>query len=189
MMVVSWQGFCSGWNNFSRLSNIDGTRYCAIQHQRHRAVICDGYVHVCAKDPPLNRHAGLRKPVRERIDEAISERAVILYQGRVVEMGATEKIYSNPLHPYTRMLMASVPRLDAKWEDVEQHLEAGGQQPRAVHGCIYAERCPYADGRCAEMEPPLVEVAPDHFVACCQVERNDRLRANVAMEAPVSEES
>lgn len=119
----------------------------------------------------------------------ISERAVILYQGRVVEMGATEEIYSNPLHPYTRMLMASVPRLDAKWEDVEQHLEAGGQQPRAVHGCIYAERCPYADGDCAEAEPPLVEVVPDHFVACCQVERNDRLRANVAMEAPVSEES
>lgn len=119
----------------------------------------------------------------------ISERAVILYRGRVVEMGATEKIYANPLHPYTRMLMASVPRLDAKWEDGAQRLEAGGRQPLSSYGCIYAERCPLAVEDCTRGEPPLVEVAPDHFVACFRVERDDRLQANVPMEAQVSEET
>ncbi|HZW02484.1 MAG TPA: ABC transporter ATP-binding protein [Anaerolineaceae bacterium] len=119
----------------------------------------------------------------------ISERAVILYRGRVVEMGATERIYANPLHPYTRMLMASVPRLDAKWADVGQRLEAGGRQPVAANGCIYAARCPCADGGCAEAEPPLVEVAPDHFVACCKVDAQSPVAASLPAEAPVSEET
>jgi peptide/nickel transport system ATP-binding protein len=57
----------------------------------------------------------------------ISERAVILYRGRVVEMGATEGVFDKPLHPYTRMLVACVPRLDRKWEEV-----SGGRQRSRV---------------------------------------------------------
>ncbi len=96
----------------------------------------------------------------------ISERAVILYRGCVAEMGVTGKIYDNPLHPYTRMLMASVPRLDKKWEEVEidlkaKHLELAG-------GCVYYERCPVADTAlgCDLCRPELLEVEPDHHVAC-----------------------
>ena len=58
----------------------------------------------------------------------ISERAVILYRGCVAEMGKTEKIYNNPLHPYTQMLMNSVPRLDKHWET---HAGWDRVQPRA----------------------------------------------------------
>jgi peptide/nickel transport system ATP-binding protein len=96
----------------------------------------------------------------------ISERAVILYRGCVVEMGATEKIYANPLHPYTRMIMASVPRLDKKWEGVEVDLKA--KQSELSGGCVYYERCPVADkdGGCARDRPTLIEAEPDHFVAC-----------------------
>ena len=54
----------------------------------------------------------------------ISEKAVILYRGCVAEMGATESIYDSPPHPYTKTLMASVLRLDKKWEDVEVKLQA-----------------------------------------------------------------
>ncbi len=96
----------------------------------------------------------------------ISERAIILYRGSIVEMGATEKIYSNPLHPYTEMLMASVPRLDKKWEEVEMELKA--RQIETTIGCVYYERCcvPGKDKSCAIDKPQLIEVEHDHFVAC-----------------------
>ncbi len=100
----------------------------------------------------------------------ISDRTVILYRGCVVEMGATEKIFADPKHPYTRMLMASVPRLDRKWEEVD--LKLNQQQAAANGGCIYYARCPFAGqngeiNQCNQLRPPLVEVEPDHQVACC----------------------
>lgn len=96
----------------------------------------------------------------------ISERSVILYRGNVVEMGLTEKIFSNPLHPYTRMLMASVPRLDKKWEAVEQELKT--PQADQNGGCAYFDRCPVAEENCATTCSPLIEFEKDHFVACCR---------------------
>lgn len=98
----------------------------------------------------------------------ISERAVILYQGCVVETGATEKIYNHPLHPYTKMLMASVPRLDKRWEEVEVELKA--KPSESTGGCVYYERCPIADEGCASHSPPLLEVESDHSVACFHYE-------------------
>ena len=96
----------------------------------------------------------------------ISEKAVILYRGCVVEMGVTDKIYYNPLHPYTEMLMASVPRMDKKWEEVEMELKA--RQIETTIGCVYYERCCVAnkDKECARNRPQLIEVEHDHFVAC-----------------------
>jgi peptide/nickel transport system ATP-binding protein len=96
----------------------------------------------------------------------ISEKAIILYRGCVVEMGATEKIYDNPLHPYTRMLMAAVPRLDKKWEEVE--IELQGKQDGGTAGCAYYARCPVAskDRACEVQTPTLIEAEPDHWVAC-----------------------
>ena len=93
----------------------------------------------------------------------ISEKAVILYGGGVAEMGATEKIYFNPIHPYTKMLMASVPRLDQEWEEVDIDLRA--KQIEYTGGCIYHNRCSLATEKCLQ-EPPLAEVEKDHFVAC-----------------------
>lgn len=96
----------------------------------------------------------------------ISERAVILYRGNVVEMGATARIYAHALHPYTQMLMASVPRLDRKWGNGTGELH--GNLAGARQGCVYYDRCLAAgkDGDCARERPPLIEAGPDHFVAC-----------------------
>jgi len=96
----------------------------------------------------------------------ISERAVILYRGCVAEIGDTGKIYDNPLHPYTRMLMASVPRLDQKWEEAEVELKA--KHSELTPGCVYYSRCPWADKElgCETFRPRLVAVEPDHYVAC-----------------------
>ncbi len=94
----------------------------------------------------------------------ISERALILYRGCVVEMGATDHIFDQPLHPYTKMLMASVPRLDQKWQDVEVK-----QKPVAANttaGCVYYERCPIVQDACVAGRPTLLQTDGDHSVAC-----------------------
>jgi peptide/nickel transport system ATP-binding protein len=96
----------------------------------------------------------------------ISERAVILYRGCIMEMGPTDKIYFNPLHPYTEMLMACVPRLDQKWEEVEVELK--GKQIERREGCVYYDRCSYDKKKlgCESFRPALIEMESDHFVAC-----------------------
>ena len=96
----------------------------------------------------------------------ISDQSVILYKGHVLEKGITEKIYSNPLHPYTKMLMNSVPRLDKKWETTKAELRSeNSKQSKQIGGCVYCDRCPVAFEKCREM-PPLVEVTEGHSVAC-----------------------
>ncbi len=94
----------------------------------------------------------------------ISERAVILYRGCVAEMGATEKIFTNPRHPYTQMLIASVPRLDRKWE-AQASVESKCAPTGYASGCVYYDRCPLAFGKCKRRPIPL-EIEPGHFVAC-----------------------
>jgi ABC-type oligopeptide transport system ATPase subunit len=90
----------------------------------------------------------------------ISERAVILRRGSIVEMGATEKVFGNPLHPYTKMLIASVPHLHKKWDQVEREVGA----PDALEHVVREERTdePAAGDGAA---PPLKQVDDDHFVA------------------------
>ena len=78
----------------------------------------------------------------------ISERTVILRRGSIVEMGATEKVFGNPMHPYTRLLIASVPPLHKKWAEVEQ--EVGKPDVRIGEPADAA---------------PLLEVEDDHLVA------------------------
>ena len=94
----------------------------------------------------------------------ISERAVILCCGCVAEMGATDKIFDNPLYPYTKMLISSVPRLDKKWETGKVELKA--KNSAYSDGRVYYDRCPVADQGCAKFAPPIVEIESDHYVAC-----------------------
>jgi peptide/nickel transport system ATP-binding protein len=96
----------------------------------------------------------------------ISDKSVILYRGCVAEMGLTEKIYNNPSHPYTQMLMNSVPRMDRKWEAASTELIARHSEPD--DGCLYYARCPLAHERCLQI-PPSIEVEKGHFVACWKV--------------------
>jgi peptide/nickel transport system ATP-binding protein len=94
----------------------------------------------------------------------ISERAVILYRGCVVEMGATDKIYNYPLHPYTSMLMGSVPRLDKKWDKADVDLNEK-KLPDLANGCVFYARCPLSEKACTT-RPALIETESEHFVAC-----------------------
>jgi peptide/nickel transport system ATP-binding protein len=99
----------------------------------------------------------------------ISDRIVVLYLGKVVEVARSHALFERPLHPYTRYLISAVPIPDAAIERGRQHLKLVGEPPSAVDppsGCRFRTRCPIAQTICAEEIPPLAEHAPGRFAAC-----------------------
>ena len=98
----------------------------------------------------------------------IADRVGVMYLGQLVELGATDKIYESPMHPYTKGLLASVPTL-APGGIGSGPPAIEGQLPSPIHppsGCRFRTRCPMAMPVCAERTPPPVEVANGHNVAC-----------------------
>jgi peptide/nickel transport system ATP-binding protein len=95
----------------------------------------------------------------------IADRIAIMYAGRIVEFAAAGVVFGRPSHPYTRMLIDSLPRIG------DRGTRAGVEgRPPALRdmppGCRFAARCPRADGTCLAQEPPLVESEPGHLHAC-----------------------
>jgi oligopeptide/dipeptide ABC transporter ATP-binding protein len=100
----------------------------------------------------------------------LCERVLVMYLGRVVEEGPTEEVFRRPRHPYTRMLLESVPLLDPELQRARMATpDAQGETPSAVDrpsGCAFRTRCPSALSTCAERRPVPEEVAESHQVAC-----------------------
>jgi peptide/nickel transport system ATP-binding protein len=93
------------------------------------------------------------------------ERLGIMYAGRLVEVGSVSDIFHNPLNPYTQLLINSVPSFE------EKRLMEGisGLTPSMTDlpsGCLFHPRCPYAEAKCSEEVPELVEVAPNRWTSC-----------------------
>jgi oligopeptide/dipeptide ABC transporter ATP-binding protein len=99
----------------------------------------------------------------------LADRVAIMYLGRVVETGATQDVFSNPAHPYTRALLAAHPRLDGT-RVRKPTVRADMPSPYDIPGgCRFHTRCPLAESVCPEVDPPLVEVASAggrHLSAC-----------------------
>jgi peptide/nickel transport system ATP-binding protein len=101
------------------------------------------------------------------IAKYISNHIGIMYLGRIVELGDKETIFSAPIHPYTKALLAAipVPNPDRK----RGATELIGDVPSAIDipsGCRFHTRCRYATEDCEKEEPPLIEVSPGHYAAC-----------------------
>jgi peptide/nickel transport system ATP-binding protein len=95
----------------------------------------------------------------------LSDRIAVVYAGKVIEEANTQTIFKAPLHPYTKFLIESLPRLDDKSERVS----IPGRPPALddpPEGCRFHPRCPFPIGACREEEPALVSVDVDHRVAC-----------------------
>jgi oligopeptide transport system ATP-binding protein len=101
----------------------------------------------------------------------MADRVMVMYAGRLVEQGSVYEVFDAPLHPYTRGLLASMPRADAP---IGQALAAiPGQPPnlqRLGAGCAFAPRCPLAEPRCRAAVPALVAAGHDRAGACNKVE-------------------
>jgi peptide/nickel transport system ATP-binding protein len=100
----------------------------------------------------------------------ISHKMFIMYAAKGVEFGDSEKVFGNPIHPYTRMLIESLPTIG------DDNLRKGvaGHPPSLwdkLQGCRFAERCPFAADICRSDEPVLKEYTSGHFAACHFAER------------------
>ncbi len=95
-----------------------------------------------------------------------ADRVAVMYAGLIVEQAATGELYAHPSHPYTRGLLASVPRLDFQRPPGAPLDAVKGHLPEAPPpGCLFQDRCPEARPQC-DQPPPWLEVAPEHFVRC-----------------------
>jgi oligopeptide/dipeptide ABC transporter ATP-binding protein len=100
----------------------------------------------------------------------VSDRVGVMYLGKMMEISPSAELYANPLHPYTEALMSAIPIPDPTIRRERIVLE--GDVPSPVNppsGCRFHTRCRYASQlgeRCKTEEPPLLEIAPDHWVAC-----------------------
>ena len=102
-----------------------------------------------------------------------AQRVIVMYAGRKVEEATVEDLFSGPLHPYTRGLMGSIPRLPIAGTRIETGAQRLTEIPGAVPGlnklpmgCAFAPRCPLADDRCRREIPAYRQHRPNHFAAC-----------------------
>jgi len=101
----------------------------------------------------------------------LADRIAVMFRGRIVELGSTPQILSEPLHPYTRRLFASVPRLTGERIAPRMEGDVEGEGPSRASGCRYAERCGRGDLACAANDPELHDTGGGHLVACLQPEK------------------
>jgi peptide/nickel transport system ATP-binding protein len=104
----------------------------------------------------------------------IADTILVMYAGKLAEKAPTATIIKQPLHPYTRMLISSLPEVGVRYAN-RKLAGIPGSPPSLLNppmGCRFRARCPLAFARCAE-EPPFVKVAPDHWVACWKASGKD----------------
>jgi len=97
--------------------------------------------------------------------EHISDRVAVMFQGQIVEIGETPEIYANPMHPYTKKLLASVLHADPSMNPALPPSVAGGTR-EAGAGCRFAPQCPSATPTCQTSPPVLRRRGQEHEVAC-----------------------
>lgn len=100
----------------------------------------------------------------------MATRVAIMYLGKICEVAPTVKFFSDPLHPYTRMLLSSIPVVSVEEEELKpKQIESRGEIPSPVNvppGCSFHLRCPERMDICMKHDPQMVEQKPDHFVRC-----------------------
>ncbi len=101
----------------------------------------------------------------------ISDRVAVMYVGKVVEMASSEKLYQEPLHPYTEALLSSVPKPDPKYQSSRIIMQGDVADPsNPPSGCYFHPRCRYAVDLCKQKAPEFRELKPDHWVSCHRAE-------------------
>ncbi len=98
----------------------------------------------------------------------ISDRVAVMYLGKMCEISESNELYDNPAHPYTALLLGSIPVPDPM-ANIDDVLGDEGELPSPLappSGCRFRTRCPLADEMCARVEPQMRRVSDDHYVAC-----------------------
>lgn len=96
----------------------------------------------------------------------ISDRVGVMYLGRLVELADCNSLYEEPLHPYTKVLLSSVPIPDPTYKKEQILIKGDISESMPKNGCLFQPRCPFATEACKTIVPELKEVKPGHSVAC-----------------------
>ncbi len=108
----------------------------------------------------------------------ISDRVAIMYLGKICEIAPTKMAFSKPLHPYTQMLLSSIPVISEEEESLKPtKVESVGEVPSPVNvptGCSFHTRCKYAFDKCREIDPQMTEVEDNHQVRCHLYDREEQ---------------
>jgi len=99
----------------------------------------------------------------------MSQRIGVMYVGKMVEIGGSEELFEEQLHPYTKALFSAIPIPNPRVTRAKKKLIVKGEPPSPIHlpkGCRFYPRCPYAMPICRTKEPDLIEVEKDRYVAC-----------------------
>jgi len=104
----------------------------------------------------------------------LCDRVAVMYLGKLVEVAGSDELFDHPCHPYTRALLSAVPLPDPAAEQAREHQVLPGEVPSPLNpppGCVFHPRCSLAEPACRERVPDLVELRPEHWVACPVVAR------------------
>jgi len=96
----------------------------------------------------------------------MSDRIVVMYSGKLMEIGPTNAILSTPHHPYTELVLSATPRLRNESQIIEDYSSGIEESENVELGCIFRPRCKFATQICKEVEPPLLEKSKSHLAAC-----------------------
>lgn len=102
----------------------------------------------------------------------ISDRVGVMYLGKIAELAKSKELYENPMHPYTKALMSSIPVPDPITERIKKRISIEGEIPSPINpksGCRFSGRCPVAIDKCKNESPKLIEVSNEHYVACHRI--------------------
>ena len=117
----------------------------------------------------------------------MADRVAVMYLGRIVEIAAKDALFARPLHPYTRTLLAAIPRPDP--HRATARTIPGGDVPSPMNpppGCHFHTRCPHATERCRVDDPPLRTISPGHAAACHYAEELPPMSAIDGVHAPTA---
>lgn len=100
----------------------------------------------------------------------VASRVAIMYLGKICEVAETAEFFENPQHPYTQMLLSSIPTVSEEEEVIKpKRVTSAGETPGPVHippGCSFHTRCPYVMDVCRRIDPEMVAVGEGHYVRC-----------------------
>ena len=103
----------------------------------------------------------------------LCDRVVVMYLGNIVEMADKDRLFDNPLHPYTKALLEAIPVPDPEIGSMTGEIQGDVPSPmNPPTGCCFHTRCPYATEQCAKVKPVMQETEKGHFVACHLVANN-----------------
>ncbi len=108
----------------------------------------------------------------------ISDRIAVMYLGKIVEVTEAEKLYQEPMHPYTEFLLSAIPIPDPRLEAGRPHIAPGKEIPDPLSlrgGCSFYSRCKYAIESCKQSDMALLPIEAGHFSACTRVQKGMKI--------------